>query len=389
MRKNGAPVSPSIKQLALLLLLVIAFHGSHAGHLPGSQGLSSSDTISRKNDILKTAGELTDLYGSLRFKAGVLFIGESGVQDNASRIGIKGAVPIVRGVEAIMQFEVGVGLVGNKTTVKFSGDPGGATGEVDNVFTSRLGYAGIRTKFGQFTWGKQWSVYSDIGGWTDMFNAFGAEASGTYSAGTDGSISGSGRASNSFQYRLNLKFLEAGLQAQNRSISDSNQTFSDTYGASLVFKTGIGLKIGAAYNAVRDGVPDPEIGKPKQGDKALVGGVNFNNDRITAIFTTSWFENHEKDNLGNYFSGYGLELYSEYRLATRWIFYGGFNYLEPDEGSPAGEYRISYLDFGSAFKFGRDSKVFIEFKLDNSKNHDGTDLKHSAVSFGMFYNFSY
>lgn len=357
--------------------------------LPDSIGESKEDTVSTFRESVKRAGELTEIYGSLRFKGGISFNGETGIHDAASRMGIKGALPISPGIDAIMHLEVGVGLVGNKTTIRFSGDPGGATGEVDNIFTSRLGYAGIKTKFGQFTWGKQWSVYSDIGGWTDNFNAFGADASGTYSARTDGSASGSGRPSNCFQYRLYLDFMEVGIQAQNRNLTDSNQAFADTYGASLVLKTNFGLKFGAAYDKVRDGISNPDAGKPKFGDEAWVAGAFYYSARITATFTGCRFMNHEIDDLRNYFSGYGLELYSEFRFPKKWSVYGGFNYLQPEDGSPAGEFRIQYLDIGSAYRFGRTSKVFIEIRLDDSRNHDGSIPDLSTVGFGMFYEFSY
>jgi predicted porin len=350
---------------------------------------NEADTTKKSQQILQKANEITDIYGSLRFKVGVSFNGEAGIQDDASRMGIKGTIPVIKGVDAIMQLEVGVGLVGNKTTVKFSGDPGGATGEVDNVFTSRLGYVGIKTKYGQVTWGKQWSAYSDIGGQTDMYNGFGAEASGTYSANTDGSISGSGRAANSFQYRLFTKYADVCAQVQNRNITDSSTALADTYSFSLTLKPTKTLKVGAAFDKVRDGIQHPDNTKPKYGDQAWCAMINYEIKPFNAIFTSSIFKNHEKDNLNNYFSGYGLELYCEYRLRDHWRFYGGFNYLQPTGNGIAGEYCIHYLDFGTFYKFGRLSKLFLETRLDDSRNHDGSRSRLSAVAFGIFFDFAY
>jgi predicted porin len=304
-------------------------------------------------------------------------------------MGIKGVIPVINGIDAILQLEVGVGMVGNKTQIKFNGDPGGAVGEVDNVFSSRLGYVGIKTKFGQLTWGKQWSAYSDIGGQTDMYNAFGAEASGTYSAGTDGAISGSGRASNCFQYRLYSKYLETTLQVQNRNITDSTTFWADTYGISLILKPLSVLKFGAAYNKVRDGIQNPSVYKPKYGDDAWSTMIFYNSKPFNAIFTASIFNNHEKDNLGNYFSGYGLELYCEYRFNDHWRFYGGFNNLQAQNNSIAAEYCIQYIDIGSFYAFGRSSKLFLEARLDDSRNNDGSHSRLSAIAFGMFFDFYY
>ncbi len=120
---------------SMLLLLVQASKAREGSLWDGEE---RPDSSSNMKVILKKLNYLTDIYGSLRFKVGVSFTGESGLQDNASRMGIRGAIPVTRGIEAIMQLEVGVGLVGNKTTIQFHRDPGGAVGEVDNVFTSRL-----------------------------------------------------------------------------------------------------------------------------------------------------------------------------------------------------------------------------------------------------------
>lgn len=370
----------------LIFMIVVVFSSfSFAEYYPGN----NADSIKKSQEILQKANEITDIYASLRFKVGIGFDGETGIQDNASRMGIKGKIPIINGIDAIMQLEVGVGLVGNKTKIKFNGDPGGATGEVDNVFTSRLGYIGISTNYGQFTWGKQWSAYSDIGGQTDMFNAFGAEASGTYSANSDGAISGSGRASNCFQYRLMKKYIEFCAQVQNRNITDSSTAWADTYAFSLILKPIKGLKFGAAYDKVRDGIQNPDLTQPKYGDQAWSAMIFYDSKPFNAIFTSSIFDNHEKDNLGNYFSGYGLEMYLEYRLRDHWRFYGGFNYLQPTGNGIAGDYCIQYIDFGSYYRFGKLSKAFIETRLDDSRNHDGSHSRLSAVAVGIFFDFSY
>jgi hypothetical protein len=152
-----------------------------------------------------------------------------------------------------------------------------------------------------------------------------------------------------------------------------------------------GLKFGAAYDKVRDGIqnPDPTLNKPKYGDEAWVTGINYYSKSFIAIFTSSIFQNHEKDNLGNYFSGYGLELYLEYRFREKWRFYGGFNDLQPTGNGIAGGYRIQYLDFGSAYVFGRSSKVFIETRLDDSRNHDGSKSRLGVFAFGIFFEFGY
>jgi predicted porin len=348
---------------------------------------NQADTTKTNPEWVKKLTEITDVYGSLRFKAGVTVNGTIGISDQASRIGIKGRIPIAKGIDAVAQFEPGINLVGTKTKIRFNGDPGGAVGEVDNVFTSRLGWVGVDTKYGQITWGKQWSVYYDVAGWTDYFNAFGGEASGTYSAGTDGSTSGSGRAANAFQYRLDLTFLSINLQVQNRNISDSARGYADTFGGSLIINSGIGLKMGIAYDMVRDGILKPEIGQPKYGDESAVAGLVYTDDHFYVSATGCSFTNHETDNLGNYFSGKGFEFFGQYSFPKRWAIYGGFNYLKPDNEDVAWSYQIKYFDVGSSYGFGKSSIVFIEAKIEDSKNHDGTKSNSSVFGFGMYFNF--
>jgi hypothetical protein len=222
-----------------------------------------------------------------------------------------------------------------------------------------------------------------------MYNAFGAEASGTYAAGTDGAISGTGRASNCFQYRLFRKYIEATAQVQNRNITDSSTYWADTYGISLTIKPLSQLKFGAAYNEVRDGIQNPDLYESKYGDKAWSTMIYYNTKVFNAILTGSFFKNHEKDNLGNYFSGRGLELYCEYRFRNHWLFYGGFNDLQPEENSIAGDYCIKYIDLGTAYVFGRSSKIFIETRIDDSRNNDNSHSRLSAIAFGMFFDFKY
>jgi len=368
----------------LIIVFVIVAFSSNSGYSISS---NVSDTTKQANTTLKTVSERIDFYGSLRFKAGSTFEGQGGLQDAASRIGFKGRIPITAGIDAIARLEVGVGLIGNKTKIRFNGDPGGTVGEIDNVFTSRLGFVGIETKYGSFCFGKQWSVYYDVASFTDMFYAFGADASGIFAAGTDGSISGTGRAANAFQYKVSNKTIAFGMQFQNRNISPASQLYLDTYAASLIVTTGFGLKAGIAYNKVRDGIDTALSNQPKAGDEALIAGLKYSNDRIYLAADVCSFTNHEKDDLGNYFSGMGLEVFGQYRILVKYAVYGGCNFLMPESAELTDKYRLSYVDAGVSYDFGKASKIFAELKLEDSKNHDGSDRQSSVVGFGMYFNF--
>ncbi len=347
---------------------------------------SSSDSSKTIPQIIK---EHITFYGSLRFIMGIATNKNFGVQGNTSRLGINGKMKITKGIEAVAQLEVGVGMVGNMTKIDFSGDPGGSVQEINNAFTSRIGLLGIKTKYGGFTWGKQWSPYYMVGVFTDQFNAFGGEASGTYAAGTDGGISGTGRASNAFQYNIVLRHLSVGLQMQSRNIIDTlpSKRF-DSFGGGLLLTNIMGFTIGAAYNQVRDGIDNPKDFQPKKGDEAAIFGIKYENTKfyLGTIYTN--FKNHEKDNKDVWFSGQGWELFGRYNFCKNWHVLAGLNYLEPDKNYE-GDYNIKYFVIGLSYFFVNTSHVFIEIKFDESQNHDGSVIRDDVFGFGMYYDFGY
>ncbi len=368
---------------AMLWFLLLPPNPASALSLPADDSTASISNLGAGLDAA------TDLYGSLRFKAGASFKGEFGMRDQFSRLGINLRTNITPGIDAIGQLEVGVNMVGTKTKIEFNADPGGAVGEIDNIFTSRIGWVGIKTQFGQLTWGKQWSVYYDIGQFTDAFNGFGGDASGTYAAGTDGSISGTGRPANSFQYRFLHNYFALGLQVQNRSISPNSKNYADTYALSLLIKPVKNLQFGGAYNQVRDGVAKPDKTEPRLGDESMIAGIQYDNQRFKVSFTATSFTNHEIDERRVYFSGYGYEFHSQYHFLKKWSVYTGFNYLLPKSGEPVGDYCLRYLDLGASYSFSKSNLVFIEIKLDDSNDSTGTAINESIAAFGLFLNFGH
>jgi len=75
---------------------------------------------------------------------------------------------------------------------------------------------------GELTFGKQWSVYYDVAGWTDAFNVYGGTALSVYPAGTDGGAVGSGRADNAVIWRNARGRFSYGLQTQLKTSSDGD-----------------------------------------------------------------------------------------------------------------------------------------------------------------------
>lgn len=327
------------------------------------------------------------VYGSFRFLSALDSDGISELQDNLSRVGLKGSVPWGNTRASVFALaEVGIRLIKNDTRVLFGGDPGNSVGQANSVFSSRLGIIGVEAPFGTIAWGKQYSTYYDVGGWTDQFLAWGTEAQGSFPAGTDGGVSGTGRADQCFRYRTPPHPLKLSLQVQNRDITSRAHHGADTWGASLLWDLPGGFSLGAAYNEVRDGVPDPDATQPKEGDRASIAGFKFARGKWYAAAVYSRFFNHETDDRGTWYSGSGAELFVDCQVAANWHVYGGLNWKEPDE-SYRGLYRMRYLDFGFRYTFYGSSFIFVEVKPEDSRNADGSRGRKSAIGAGLFFYF--
>lgn len=178
---------------------------------------------------------------------------EAQVQDAGSRIGFEYSVG-----DEIRLFAAGewsLRLTGNENPF-YPGDTT-SSGFVlledrgTDVFGSRLGYVGVDfNEWGRFALGKQWGVHYDVTSYTDRFNVFGADASATFNANTDGGLMGTGRADSALSYRNTLfDRLEIGAQIQMRDLSNGEAV--DGYGASVQVKIIEGLKAGASYTRVK------------------------------------------------------------------------------------------------------------------------------------------
>ncbi len=93
------------------------------------------------------------------------------------------------------------------------------------------------------------------------------------------------------------------------------------------------------------------------------------------------------DDKGNYFGGWGFELFTAYYIKDSWEVHCGGNYLKPTTGSSE-DYLLRYLVFGTFYSFREKILFFIEVKIDGSYNNDGSPGREDIFGFGMFYNFS-
>lgn len=325
-----------------------------------------------------------DFYGSLRVRT-LLTANDIEFIDRFSRVGFYGRYLGGKRWAVLGRLEAGVNLVNQNPSIDVGGDPGYAIGEGSQAFTTRLGYVGFETPYGDLTWGKQWSVYYDVAGWTDRFYTFGAQASGAFALG-DGGINGTGRAANAAIYRIGSGPVMFGLQSQNRSRTANDQDFGDTISGSLRWSPGDSLTIGLAYNQVRDGVEDPGPNEPHLGDIATIIGARWDRGPLELALVLSRGEQRERDDEGTWFDSLGSEIFGQWSFDERWSIFGGLNWLEPDDDNVDSEYRILDYLIGGAYQPHRNVFISLELRLTDSTTATGGPLYEDTLAFGVNLN---
>jgi len=328
-----------------------------------------------------------DTYGSLRALALWDVKGRAEVSNNLSRIGIRGEKPLFGRVVAFGRYEAGINLVASDRAILLTdGDPGSPIGQGSQAVFSRLGFVGVQTPIGNFSWGQQWAPYYDIAEFTDQLVAFSATASGTFGARTDGGLAGTGRAERALQYRDTWGPFAVGLQVQDRTLTVNDRRWADTFSGSFIYGRRNGFAVGAAYNEVRDGVQNPTPNQTQAGDKAGIVGARYRGDQFYVAGIFSILTQHEVDDLGRRFDGNGIELFGRRNLVSRLWLEGGFNDLSPNSDHP-GSYRIRFGVANVVYDFSVGSRVYFGFKLEDSKNSDGSALTNSTFAWGLNYTF--
>jgi outer membrane protein N len=328
-----------------------------------------------------------DSYGSLRAMVVHDVKGHQEVSNNSSRVGIRGEKPLFGRFAAFGRWEAGINLVANDRAILLTGgDPGTPIGQGSQAVFSRLGFVGAKTPIGDFSWGKQWSPYYDVAEFSDQLVVFSGLASGAFGAGTDGGLAGTGRSERAVLYRETWGPIAVGLQVQNRTLTANNRSWANTFGGSLLFGHRYGFAAGAAYNEVRDGVPNPTPNEPQLGDKAAIFGARFRAERfyIGGIFST--LKQHEVDDLGRRFDGNGFEIAGRGNLLPRLWIEGAFNDLSPNSDHP-GDFRLRFGAANIVYDWAIASRLFFGFRLDDSRNSDRTSSTRSTFALGLNYTF--
>lgn len=334
-----------------------------------------------------------DLYGSMRIFA------EAGaddptLNDGSSRLGIRLGRDLPDGKTLFGRIEWKTNLVDNDSEL-FQGDSSSGGGiavrseDTEKVLSTRLGYLGMRfDEIGELTFGKQWSVYYDVAGWTDNFNVYGGAGLSVYAAGTDGGAVGSGRADNAVVWRNERGRLSYGLQTQLKVSSDD-----DDYkglGGSMIFSPNDAWDIGFAFAAARIKGGFELITGDKDSNVATLG-ARYHRGRWNTAFSVAKWDNHEAiffedDTL--VYDGIGAELYTSYEYSDRLHLYGGFNYTDPDIDDPRvdPDFGVEFLIFGASWFATKDSFAYLEALLSSSREVDGEHVD-SVLSAGYRFDF--
>ena len=335
-----------------------------------------------------------DLYGSMRIftEAGA---GHPTLNDGSSRLGIRLGRRLANGKTLFGRVEWKINLVDNDSEFK-SGDNQSGGGivvrseDTEKVFSTRLGYLGGSIKnIGEVTFGKQWSVYYDVAGWTDNFNVYGGAGLSVYSAGTDGGVLGSGRADNAIIWRSERGKVSYGLQTQLKTVDDNTDDYKGL-GGSVIVSASDSWDIGLAFAGARVSGRFEQISGDDQSGVATLGARYHRGPWNAAINLATW-KNHEAiffEDGTLIYDGVGAELYAEYAYSDRLQLYGGINYTDPDIDDPRvdPDFGIEFLIFGASLFASEESFAYIEALFSNSTDENGEDVD-SVISAGFRFDF--
>ena len=340
-----------------------------------------------------------DVYGSIRVRLRE-DQGAWDLQDGSSRLGAVGDWQFYQDFYLIGRYEMGFNALSGVDSLSI---PGESAGEVfqKSVFT-RLAHIGLEGKRMSLFAGKNWSTYYEVASFTDRFMGTGASASGTFNAQTDGGPTGTGRADATLQAKLSTDFLprrffkpfdlNIQLQQGNPIPFADNANYGTAVGVSAILTTHKERTIGLAYNfAEIDLERDPSlraIGLAGNAQAWLLGVRDFG-DRWYAGAVLARLVNHETTGQGNYFDGWGSELYAQYRLLENFWFIGGYNLLRPDSGQLlAGDYRLLYGVAGLRYTFQDFRRmIYVNIRIDDSANADGSSGAN-VLTFGFRWDLS-
>ena len=350
----------------------------------------SSIIFAQNNTIIDSLS----FYGKLSVHSAV-FDNEIVLQQNSPRVGVYLERNIAKGLKVIGDLEYGVNIIENNifnndanTIVDFADDPFAE----NEAFVNRLGYVGFKhDKWGVLTVGKQWGVYYDVAGFTDVFTVFGGEATGVYSGNTDGGWKGSGRADNSIIYRNNFKNLHFGVQTQ---LFNGSQN----YGASLIYSFDMGLSLGAAGNIaqINEEFSDFISYERKDNTNFVFSAEYLKKDKFKLAM--SYAINQDEFTTTETLKGteivayptHGLELFANYFATPKLEFQAGFNRIHDieDDSYFKGDYKLMHYVLGANYYVTPKTYAYASARIGDSKEVNNV-RDFDVFVLGFAYNFDF
>jgi predicted porin len=320
--------------------------------------------------------------------------------DGGSRIGLRGRWNYQPRSSLFSLVEYGFDLMDSVDNIFNPGGTASDRGRAGSFFP-RLLYAGWETPNNVLTFGKNWSAYYQVAGWTDRMQGAGGSALGVYNAQTDGGPTGTGRADTVLQTRLTIDFLPErwfepfGINVQVQEGRPIPQTESLDYGmaagVSTIAEFANDYFAGFALNYARvDDAGSPEARAVNLRGSAYaytLGLRKFTDDWYLALGGARLL-NHETTDEGIYFNGWGGEFYVHRRVAERLWLGGGFNVLQPDAD------QIAAQDFDIGFGLlemrysvrGFSRMIFLNYRLEESRLQSGQKVP-DLVTVGVRWDF--
>ena len=291
--------------------------------------------------------------------------GDAEAIGDSSRLNVAGESKLNESTTAFAKIEYGFSNTNNSDT--------------SDDFTARLGYVGVKNdQFGSLTLGKQWSTYSTVGTWTDMFATTGGDAVGVYN---NHEINGTGRADDAIQYNISANGLNVSAQYQ---VADADSDTAENpdqkdrksaYALAVSYDLPMGLSVGATYNEARFDENEPKA-------KASLVAVKFAQGPIYAAASFAKMKNHATISNVDLEKAKGMELYASYQLNENFKVETGYNQLESDNDQNT-DTELKYIPVGVVYNYGP-VQLSATYQFENSKVN-GQDKEDKAILQARYY----
>jgi hypothetical protein len=302
-------------------------------------------------------------------------------QDGGSRAGFFYYYSFKNGYNLTFQYEAKIKWDGSSKFINLS---------AQSDSSRRLSFISLQKDNITVLYGKYWSAYYDLAGYTNGFMAFGGSASGAYNNGGDGGASGTGRAYRMLQVHIDKELYSSSLQYQ-LPHKDKGKSYSYGLAGSLVYNKWDYVNAGASVAFAKFEEIDAQMHSLgiEGDDISYITGFNYEKDKILANGVISYTQNHMNDDQGNYFDGVGVELTLQYQFNESIRLACGGNWLIPTDSNYQGEYSIETLIFSAQYAYGdKDFKnlVYTEVSIPNGELANG-DPQKIGIAVGLRYYF--